>query len=184
MAGRRLWLFVLFAGAGSLSGCAGRVDSAPVGARAESTIVRVVDGDTLDVRLRGGGTFTVRLLAVDSPESYDSRYGSGNECGSHPAEVLLERFVGRRVALVADPSQADRDRYGRLLRYVEMPGSRDLGALEVTDGLAMPYPYGDPARRLGLYRRLARSARREGRGSWSSCGGDFHSAVPGLQNGL
>lgn len=179
----RLCLFALAAGAVGSSGCGHDFAVTPVRARVESQIVRAVDGDTLDVRLPGGIT-TIRLLAVDSPETYDTRYGSGNECGSHRAAALLDRFVGRRVILVADASQANRDRYGRLLRYVKLPDGRDLGALEVREGLAMPYPYGRPAHRLGVYRRLARSARRKGKGSWSSCRGDFHSAVPGLQNGL
>ena len=44
------------------------------------------------------------------------------ECGDDEAAAVLRRLVdGRRVTLVAGASQ-DRDRYGRLLRYVEVDG--------------------------------------------------------------
>jgi micrococcal nuclease len=97
----------------------------------------------------------------------------------------MERFEGRRVVLVSDPSQDTVDRYGRLLRYVQLPTGKDLGAAEVAAGLAMPYVFDTPARRYKRYRTLAEAARAASRGSWAPpCAGDFHSSVPGVQNGL
>ena len=122
---------------------------------------------------------------MDSPEKYATRYGSPDECGSHAASAFMERFDGRRVVLVSDPSQDAVDRYGRLLRYVQLTGGKDLGAAEVARGLAMPYVYDTPGRRYAHYRKLALAARAAGRGSWGPpCNGDFHSSVPGVQNGL
>lgn len=148
-------------------------------------IVSVADGDTVTVRLDSGSMRSVRLLAMDSPEKYATRYGSPDECGSLAASAFMERFDGRRVVLVSDPSQDSVDRYGRLLRYVQLPGGKDLGGAEVARGLAMPYLFDTSAHRYEHYRSLAEAARGAGRGTWGPpCNGNFHSSVPGVQNGL
>jgi micrococcal nuclease len=148
-------------------------------------IVSVADGDTVTVRLDPGPTRRVRFLSMDSPEKYATRYGSPDECGSLAASAFMDRFDGRRVVLVSDPGQDSVDTYGRLLRYVQLPGGEDLGGAEVARGLAMPYLFDTPARRYERYRSLAEAARTAGRGTWGPpCDGDFHSSVPGVQNGL
>ncbi|KQP65251.1 DUF2510 domain-containing protein [Nocardioides sp. Leaf285] len=89
-------------------------------------VTRVVDGDTLEL---GDGT-TVRLVGVDTPEV--------GECGSEKATALLSRLVlGARVDLRR--SDEDRDRYGRLLRYVDLTsGPRpDTGLRLIDAGLAV-----------------------------------------------
>lgn len=161
------------------------VSSSAPGVRSFGRIVSVADGDTVTVRLDSGASRSVRLLAMDSPEKYATRYGVSLECGSLAASAFVERFEGSHVVLVTDPSQDGVDRYGRLLRYLELPGGADLGASEVARGLAMPYRYEHPARRYRHYRALGVRARRDRSGNWGSpCGGDFHSSLPGVQNGL
>jgi micrococcal nuclease len=168
-----------------LGGC-GTLTSFPAGGVRESRgrIVHVADGDTLTVK-RGRDVVDDRLLAIDTPEKYATRYGTPRECGSLGASAFLRRFDGARVNLVADPSQAQSDRYGRLLRYVELLDGTDLGALEVRKGWAMPYRFSSPGRRYLQYRNLALRARQEARGVWGvPCDGDFHSSLPGVQDGL
>ena len=80
---------------------------------------------------------------------------------------------GDRVKLVRDQSQDNRDRYGRLLRYVQR-GGRDVGKRQVRKGWAKPYVYERPFKRLGSYRKAKRRAKRADRGVWGKCGGDFH----------
>jgi endonuclease YncB( thermonuclease family) len=168
-----------------LAGCATLSSSAieEAGPR-QGRIVHVADGDTVTVRLAHGNV-EVRLLAIDTPEKYATRYGSAKECGSLAASALMSRFEGAEVSLVGDPSQAQRDRYGRLLRYVELRDGTDLGALEVRSGRAMPYVYRSPGQRHARYRSLALRAQQEARGNWGPpCNGDFHSSLPGVQDGL
>lgn len=151
----------------------------------DGRIVSVADGDTITVRLASGASRKVRLLGVDSPETYATRYGTPGECGSRAASAFLDRFEGHRVRLIPDPGQAAVDRYGRLLRYVEVRSGEDLGAGALERGLVAPYVYGAPPARYARYRALAARARAGGRGSWGpGCGGDFHSSLPGLQDGL
>jgi len=86
-------------------------------------VVSVTDGDTL--RLANGEA--VRLVGIDSPEE--------GACGSVRAADLLTSLVeGRRVTLTAPVD--DRDRYDRLLRYVNV-GTMDAGLRMIKNGLAI-----------------------------------------------
>jgi endonuclease YncB( thermonuclease family) len=134
--------------------------------RSAGNVVKVVDGDTLKVRVDGVGIRSVRLIGIDTPETYGRA-----ECGGRKASRRMRELapVGSRVVLVSDPSQADRDRYGRLLRYVERRG-KDVGRAQVNLGQAHVYVYGGtPFRRTADYRRVQRDARDMSRGLWSGC---------------
>jgi endonuclease YncB( thermonuclease family) len=83
----------------------------------------VTDGDTL--RLANGES--VRLVGIDAPEH--------GVCGSERATQLLTRLAeGKRVTLTAPVD--DRDRYDRLLRYVDI-GDTDAGLRMIASGLAI-----------------------------------------------
>lgn len=89
-------------------------------------VTRIIDGDTLEL----GNDTTVRLVGVDTPEV--------GECGSEKATALLGRLVlGERVVLRR--SDEDRDRYGRLLRYVDLTSDPrpDAGMRLIDAGLAV-----------------------------------------------
>src|SRR5918911_1123086 len=91
----------------------GRSGDRPTTGLRQGEVVRVVDGDTIRVRL-GGRVERVRYIGVDTPESV--RPGTPVQCFAHRAAVQNARLVGReRVRLVADVER--RDRYGRLLAY-------------------------------------------------------------------
>jgi micrococcal nuclease len=81
---------------------------------------------------------------------------------------------GERVALRADPGQANRDRYGRALRYVTLPGGRDYSVLAAREGMAQPYVYHhDPVGEADRIAAAARQARHHDRGLWGPpCNGD------------
>lgn len=143
----------------------GSGSSGPV-RRDRGTVVKVTDGDTLQVRVDGVGVRSVRLLGIDTPEVY-----GGRECGGREASAQMARLapVGSTVTLVSDPSQADRDRYGRLLRYVERRG-RDVGRAQVVLGMAQVYVYrNDPFARTRDYQRAGQQSRAQRRGSWGRC---------------
>ena len=143
--------------------------------RVKGAIVEdLVDGDTIDVRI-GGKSETVRLIGIDTPETV--RPGVGVECGGPEASASMHDLlsVGGRVKLTSDPSQDGRDRYGRLLRYVEVDG-RDVAREQLQLGWAEVYVFdSNPYQRLGGFRKASQAAKDAGRGAWGSCGGDFHS---------
>ncbi|GAB3031021.1 hypothetical protein GCM10011376_24050 [Nocardioides flavus (ex Wang et al. 2016)] len=133
--------------------------------RETGNVVRVTDGDTLRVRLRSGAHVSVRMLGIDTPER--------GRCGADAATANLRRLapVGSTVHLVSDRTQAAKDRYGRLLRYVKREGGfADLSYRQAWSGFTKPYVYGGtPVARHGTYVRAIRAARAQQRGAWNSC---------------
>ena len=85
-------------------------------------VTRVIDGDTFVVQ----GGDRVRVLGIDSCESSTS---AGSE-----ATAAARRVLGGQVVNLRREGSADRDRYGRLPRYVDVPGVGDLGRYLVADG--------------------------------------------------
>jgi len=147
------------------------------GTRRSARIVRVIDGDTLRVRLSSGQQITVRLIGVDTPET--KRPGVAVECGGTAASALMRQIAfrrgrGRQVTLVGDPSQDATDRYGRTLAYVDASGKGDLGRLMLRAGWASVYVFANPFGRLARYESAAGQTEARRIGVWDRCDGDFH----------
>jgi endonuclease YncB( thermonuclease family) len=138
------------------------------GGKATSTLVRVhhvVDGDTVVVKLAGQRK-SVRMVGIDTPEVWPT-----TECGGPAASRALKRWLrpNERIRLVSDPTQANKDRYGRLLRYVIDDGL-DANKRQVAAGNARVYVYaGKPFKRVAPYRKAQRAAQRHDRGLWGHC---------------
>jgi micrococcal nuclease len=145
-------------------------------APAQVTVVRVIDGDTLEVELRPGDREEVRLIGIDTPETV--RPDTPVECGGPAGSRRLDVYAHQRVLLQADPSQDGRDRYGRLLRYVTGEAGEDIGRAQLAAGAATVYVYERPFARLDSYEHAQNEARDAGRGAWSTCAGDFHRPLP------
>lgn len=134
----------------------------PGGPQAE--IAAVIDGDTLDVTLAGRRE-RVRLLGVDTPETVDPHRPVG--CfGPEASAFTARRLAGRTVRLRFDRQR--RDRYGRLLAYVEVDGRRFNDEL-LTGGYArlLVIPPNGRHGRVMLDEELAARAAR--RGLWGAC---------------
>ncbi len=101
-----LALLLIFA----LPGCSlmPSLDTAPPGGD-EATVTRIIDGDTIDVRLANGQIARVRYIGVDTPERDEPCFAEATAANA----ALVD---GQRVRLVRDVS--DTDRFDRLLRYV------------------------------------------------------------------
>jgi endonuclease YncB( thermonuclease family) len=142
----------------ALAGCA-QVEE--TGERMSATVLRVGDGDTLDVR----GGERVRLAQIDAPE-----LGEG-ECYAREALHELERLAtpGAVVELESDPQLDDVDRFGRSLRYVQADGLNVNVAL-VRRGSAAPYfRNGEEGVYADELLDAVDEARRGSRGMWGSC---------------
>jgi micrococcal nuclease len=127
-------------------------------------VTAVVDGDTIDVAWAGRRE-RVRLLGVDTPETVDPRRPVG--CyGPEASAFTHRRLQGRTVRLRFDRQR--RDRYGRLLAYVEVDGRRFNDEL-LTGGYArvLVIPPNGRHGRAMLDEELA--ARSAGRGLWGAC---------------
>ncbi|TWG93060.1 Micrococcal nuclease (thermonuclease) homologs [Nocardioides sp. J9] len=145
-------------------GGGGGGSTTPTVVRQWARVVRVVDGDTVDVRLAGGPTRRVRLIGINTPETSPRQCGAG--LATQSARQLLPR--GTRVRLVSDTRQPKKDRYGRLLRYV-IKGSIDVNRAQVKRGWARVYVVGRGFTRVAGYRTAQRSAQAAPRGIWRTC---------------
>ena len=128
------------------------------------TVLRVVDGDTLVVRI-GARSERVRLIGVDTPESVDPRRPV-QYYGKEASEFTRGLTEGKRVVLRGEAGSADRDKYGRLLRYVFLPDGTLLNAEIVRQGYGHAYVR-FPFARMKEFRALERQARDRGLGLWA-----------------
>jgi len=100
-------------------------------------VVAVHDGDTITVRL-DGHTEKIRLVGIDSPELQDER-SAYRDAGYAARNYARMRLGGELVTLEIEPDQPDRDRYGRLLRYVVMDDGTNINEELVRKGYARVY---------------------------------------------
>jgi endonuclease YncB( thermonuclease family) len=113
----------------------------------------VTDGDTYDVRVSKGQTFTVRLWGTDAPEHLQPY---GNDATNRVRQLAQGSTV--RVSV------EEMGRYGRAVAQIEVRGG-DLGAMLIEEGLAWHYEQYAP--NATEYARLERQARNAERGLWS-----------------
>ena len=114
---------------------------------------RVVDGDTMEVSFPNGEVDTIRLLGVDTPETYGQNNppefeGIPNtiegedwlaERGERASTTAIERLAGRKVRIETDP-QADRHgSYRRLLVYLYADGETSFNRYLLDEELARMY---------------------------------------------
>lgn len=163
-----LFLVLAFAGGGGLD-LLDSGDDSVTGAALAGRVTRVVDGDTVKVRLGGGrGTRTVRYIGVDTPESV--KPGTPVQCYAKQASAFNERLVaGRRVRLRVGRERTDR--YGRLLAYVYLRGEGEqfVNAELVRRGYARTLEIPPNTDFADRFERLERRAREGGRGLWAVC---------------
>ncbi len=162
----------------ALSGCPGTRAQGVVEPSPSFPLVRVVDGDTVVLRMNGREE-SVRLIGVDTPEKHPSRKLDADARRSgRPAEAIqaLGREASRVTAgiLGEGPVQVEfdvqeRDRYGRLLAYlyVRQENGRVMVNREIlrrgwADVLTIP----PNVRYAEEFRAIAREAKEAGRGLW------------------
>jgi micrococcal nuclease len=128
-------------------------------------VVKVVDGDTLTVSLNGKKE-KVRLIGIDTPESVDPRRPV--ECFAKEASRKMSDLVSNQtVRLVSDPSQGDKDKYQRLLRYVFNSKGELINQLMIEGGYAHEYTYDSPYQYQKAFKDAENRARTNEVGLWA-----------------
>jgi len=136
-------------------------------------VLKIVDGDTVDIRDDNRGRLRVRLLGIDTPETKKPDYTVG--CwGPEATQFAVTTMLGQRVALQTDPTQDRTDRYGRTLAYLVRGDGWDYSVESVRAGAARSYVYDDnPVMRYDAIEAAEAEARSELRGLWGPpCNGD------------
>ncbi len=134
-------------------------------------VMRVIDGDTLEVQMPNDNERRVRVIGIDTPEVSHPPDQNEAECFGHEAaEMTIALTDGQVVRLESDPVAGEEDRYGRLLAHVWLPDGSLLSRRLLAVGAAREYTYQGQDY---LYRNDFRSdesdARAGGQGLWGRC---------------
>ncbi|MGN0866221.1 MAG: thermonuclease family protein [Oligosphaeraceae bacterium] len=159
---RRGWLLLLCAllGGGFLPSLPARENNVPDWKQLrpeerniQAVVIRVADGDTIDVRDRQGTVTRIRFYGVDAPES-------SQEFGGDARRYVSKSLIKREVRVEG----RNRDQYGRLVGRVFLDG-RDFCLEMIRHGMAWCYAQycDDPA-----YMAAQEEARKAGRGLWAA----------------
>lgn len=175
LAVRGLAIAAALAAVAMLSACV-RSQAQPQAVTPNATVLRDVDGDTIDIRHDQRGRLRVRIVGLDTPETH--RPGMGIGCGGPEASAFAKQTLeGQRVAIVLDPGGDTTDRYGRTLAGVFLPDGTNFAVLAVGQGYGRAYVYAHRPNKWAAEIQAAEDqARSLGRGIWGPpCLGDTHS---------
>jgi len=125
-------------------------------ATSRAEVTDVIDGDTIEVMV-GGVREKVRYIGVDTPEQGQPGYERATEVN----EGLLE---GQTVYLESDIT--NRDKYGRLLRYIWLADGRMVDEELVRAGVAVPVAYEPDTKYRDRFEQAATEAWKSGMGFW------------------
>jgi len=144
----RIWLSAIILLILLLSGCISPPETAKV--------TRVIDGDTVTIE----GNYRVRYIGIDTPEVYPKV----EEYGIEAWEANRRLVEGKEVRLERDATE--KDKYGRLLRYVYVDDVF-VNAELVRQGLAEAKSYPPDTKYQNHLDKLETEARLAGRGMWA-----------------
>jgi micrococcal nuclease len=144
-----------------------------VGTTAE--VLKVVDGDTIDIRDDNRGRLRIRILGIDTPETKKPGYTVG--CwGPQATQFAKDTLIGQRVAVINDPTQDRTDRFGRTLAYLVKGDGWDYSVEAARAGTARSYIYDTPVQKYTEISAAEQEARSADRGLWGTpCFGNTES---------
>lgn len=126
------------------------------GAELSAEVVKVVDGDTLHLRLPNSKkNQRLRLNGIDAPET-------NQPFGKKSAQFLRNQVQGKKVIVRFDPARKF-DRYKRMLGNIYIDG-KNIELLMLKEGMAWHYSYYNKDPEYAAAERAARAAKK---GLWS-----------------
>lgn len=129
-------------------------------------VVTVDDGDTITVDMNGS-IQTIRFIGIDTPETH--KPNTPVQCYGPEATDYTKNLIGKqKVRLQADPLNTNRDRYGRLLRYVYLPDNTLLEQKLLSEGYGFAYTF-FPLSKAKEFEAYEQQAKAAGKGLWSAC---------------
>ena len=126
-------------------------------------VLRVVDGDTIHIDSHGTDE-TVRYIGIDTPETKKPDT-PGQPFGPEASALNARLVAGKTVCLERDISE--RDRFGRLLRYVWLKDGTLVNERLLSEGLATVTTFPPDVKYVeSRYLPAQEAARAAGRGVW------------------
>ena len=144
-------------------------------------VTKVFDGDTFEAEIDGKKE-KVRMLGIDTPEKWESdkfdrdseRTGKDKETikklGSLSTDYTSGLISGKQVVLIPENKGDDKDKYGRLLRYVYLEDGTFVNLKIIEDGYANAYRKFNVSKQ-NEFIRAEKDARENKRGLWGNVDG-------------
>ena len=140
----------------------GEPQPGPAPQRTAARVVRVIDGDTIQVEI-DGREYRLRYIGIDAPETV--KENTPVEWMGPEASAANKALVSGKVVYL-EKDVSDTDRYGRLLRYVFLADGTFVNGELVRQGYAQANTYPPDVKYQKRLRALEREARSAGRGLW------------------
>ncbi|MCQ5364630.1 thermonuclease family protein [Anoxybacillus salavatliensis] len=125
-------------------------------------VIRVVDGDTIDVRFSNGATSRVRFIGVNTPETVHPQKPV-EKYGKEASNYTKKRLTNQTVTLEFDVGV--KDKYGRFLAYVWV-GKELYNETLVKDGYARVMTIQPNVKYQQRFITAERKARQQKKGLW------------------
>jgi micrococcal nuclease len=136
---------------------------------ANATVVRVVDGDTVQIDIDGRRE-KLRLIGIDTPETV--KPDTPVQCYGPEASAFTKQLLPEGTAVRIERDVEARDDYGRLLGYVYRADDGLFVNLEiVAQGYASLLTFPPNVAHVDEFVAAARAAERANLGLWSACSG-------------
>jgi micrococcal nuclease len=134
----------------------------------EYKVAKVIDGDTIEI-VEGDKTLTVRYIGINTPETV--KPNSPKECFGVEASNFNKSLVENK-SVILEVDISDRDRFGRLLRYVYIKEGDNylfINKKLVEEGYAQASTFPPDVKYSELFKESEKTARENRKGLWSSC---------------
>lgn len=128
----------------------------------KARVTRVIDGDS--VALSTGEQ--VRYIGIDAPEIFDGATGKKDCFADQAKKTNTALVLNQEVELEADVN--DKDKYGRLLRYVYVEDQL-VNEFLLRWGYAKMENYFPEKRYMAVFREAQNEAQMQNRGLWGNC---------------
>jgi Micrococcal nuclease (thermonuclease) homologs len=134
-----------------------------------ATMLRVVDGDTVDVTIDGQSE-RVRLIGIDTPET--KKPNTPVQCYGPEATTFTKSLLPADTPLHLERDVVARDDYGRMLAYVYLVGDGTFVNMSIIrQGYARPLTIPPNVAHADEFVQAARTAEANNIGLWSGCTG-------------
>lgn len=130
----------------------------------EAVVLRVIDGDTIQVLNSEGKEETVRMLLVDTPESVHPDK-TPQMFGKEASDFTKKHLQGKKITL--EKGVIDKDRYGRTLAYVFVDGINFNKRLIEKGYARVAYVQEPNTKYLDEFKKAEEKAKKKGLNIWS-----------------
>ena len=130
------------------------------------TVSRVIDGDTIELNTGE----KLRYIGIDTPEI---NFGKDPECFAIQAKEFNKKLVENKVVKI-EKDVSEKDKFGRLLRYVYVENESTTSAIFINDylvrqGYAIVSTYPPDIAHIEDLLTAQQEARENNRGMWKNC---------------